>query len=49
MALFLDKFKKVHEADDHTILRHPDGHEIKVLHKSLSPKNMAQIKDLAMC
>lgn len=36
--LDLSKFKKVKSEKDHTILKHPHGHEIRVLHAPLSPK-----------
>lgn len=41
-------FKKSHEAEDHTVLKHPDGHEIKILHSKLKKNEMGQLKSLPM-
>lgn len=46
--LDLSKFKKVRVEKLHTILRHPDGHEIKVLHNALSPKIKQQLDAVHM-
>lgn len=44
----LKHFKKVHEAEDHSVLRHPDGHEIKILHGKLKKPEIGQLKALPM-
>ena len=44
--LDLSKFKKVRTEKDHTVLQHPHGHEIKVVHKMLSPKVKEQLDAL---
>lgn len=45
-ALDLSKFKKLRTESDHTVLQHPHGHEIKVLHAPLSPKVKEQLDAL---
>src|SRR5579859_99271 len=42
----LSKFKKVSEDKDSTIMRHADGHEIKVAHKALPKEVRAQFHKL---
>lgn len=44
----LKKFKKVGSEGGMTTLKHPDGHSIKIAHKSLSPKMRSQLADLPM-
>lgn len=46
MKLSIDKFKKIRTEKDHTVLRHPDGHEIRVLHKPLSTSVRKQLNEL---
>lgn len=41
--LDLSKFKKIHSDKDHSILKHDDGHELRISHKSL-PKD--KVKEL---
>lgn len=47
IALDLKKFKHVKSDDHSTILKHVDGHELKVAHKSLSPEFQKQL--MALC
>lgn len=42
------RFQKVHDAKDHSILRHEDGHEIKIAKANLSPKLRAQLAEIPM-
>lgn len=42
----LSKFKKVKVENTHTTLRHPQGHEIKIAHASLSSKMKKQLDGL---
>lgn len=44
--LDLSKFKKVRTEKNHTVLKHPDGHEIKVVHSALSPKIRKQLESV---
>lgn len=46
--LDLGKFKKIHSSKDESILRHADGHEIKLSHKLLSPKMREQLHAIPM-
>ncbi len=42
----LKHFKKTAEAPDHTMLSHPDGHQIKVLHAKLDKSELRKLKSL---
>lgn len=42
----LSKFKKVSVAKDHSVLKHDDGHELKIYHKALNPKLKEQLTSL---
>lgn len=44
----LSKFKKVRTGAKHTVLKHPDGHEITVFHKQLSPPVRKELDSLKM-
>ncbi len=44
----LKHFKKTSEAPDHTMLSHPDGHQIKVLHAKLDKGELKKLKALPM-
>ena len=46
--LNLSKFKKVRVEKDHTVLQHPEGHEIKIAHKTLSPEFKQKLDTLPM-
>lgn len=46
--LDLSKFKKVRAGDKHTVLRHPEGHEITIFHKALSKPVKDQLDRLEM-
>lgn len=46
MKLDISKFKKMRTEKDHTVLKHPDGHEIRVLHKPLSSDVKKQLDEL---
>lgn len=46
MKLNISKFKKIKTEKDHTVLKHPDGHEIRVLHKPLSQDVKSQLDEL---
>lgn len=48
MKLNVNHFKKLHSDNDMTVLQHPDGHEIKIAHKHLSPKMRGQLEALPM-
>lgn len=39
-------FKKASSDKDHTVLKHENGHEIKIAHKAISPKMRAQMNSL---
>lgn len=45
----LGKFKKVHESEDHAILEHPEGHQITVAKRMISPKLKKDLASLPMC
>ncbi len=42
------KFKKVGGDKEHTILQHADGHQLKILHKAMSPDNRAMLQAIPM-
>ena len=44
--LNISKFKKVSSDKDFTIMKHPNGHEIKIAHKALSPKMRGELDGL---
>jgi hypothetical protein len=44
----LSKFKRTKVEKDHTVLQHPDGHEIKLAHGALSPQVRKQLDALPM-
>lgn len=46
--LDLSKFKKVRSGEKHTVLRHPEGHEITIFHKALSKPIKQQLDKLEM-
>lgn len=46
--LDLSKFKKVRSSEKHTVLRHPEGHEITIFHKALSKPVKAELDKLEM-
>lgn len=46
MKFDLNKFKKVNSDRHTTTLRHPDGHDIKIAHKALSPKMRKELMDM---
>lgn len=50
MAFKLDvsKFKKLSADKHHTTLQHPEGHQIKISHSSLSPENRKALAKLPM-
>lgn len=48
MKFDLSKMKKKHSAKDHTIMVHPDGHEIKIAHNALSSKMREQLDAIPM-
>ncbi len=48
MKIKLDGWKKVKSDKEHTVLRNPEGHEIRVAHKPLSPKFRGQLASLPM-
>lgn len=41
-------WKKIHEADDHTVLSSHDGHQVKIAHKAISPKIRQQLAKLEL-
>lgn len=45
-GLNLRSFKKVGGDDSHSVMQHEDGHQIKILHKPLSPKMKKGLMDL---
>lgn len=45
-GLDLSQFKKVQSGKKHTVLRHPEGHEITIFHKALSKPIKAQLDKL---
>lgn len=47
-GLDLRKFKKIKVEDDHTMLAHPSGHEIKISHKLISRDLKSQLDKLPM-
>lgn len=46
MKMNLKGWKKVSEAKSHTVLKNSHGHELKIVHKSLSKQNQAALKSL---
>lgn len=40
------KMKKIHSDKDHTIMQHPDGHEVRIAHKALSKPLRTQLHKL---
>lgn len=46
--LDLSRFKKVRSGEKHTVLRHPEGHEITIFHKALSKSIKDQLDKLEM-
>lgn len=48
MNLDMKKFKKVSSDKKSTLLRHDDGHELKIAHSGVSPKMMKQLHALPM-
>jgi hypothetical protein len=47
IKLDFSKMKHVRSDEHSTTLRHPEGHEIKLAHKALSPENQQQLLSLA--
>jgi hypothetical protein len=47
-GLDLSKFKKIKHEEGHTILKHGDGHEIKILHTALSPKMQKELEAIPL-
>lgn len=43
MKLNFKEFKKIKSGKDHTVLRHDDGHELRISHEGLSPKIRGEI------
>lgn len=39
--------KMIHHSDTHTILQHPNGHEVRILHAKLKPEQLAEVKKYA--
>lgn len=39
--------KAIHEFDDHFVMEHPDGHEVKIAKKALSPAMLNRVQKLA--
>lgn len=48
MKFNLSKFKKISEGEDHTVLKHPEGHTIQIDHTKLHPGMKAQLKKLPL-
>lgn len=48
MKLNMAHFEKVGGDDSHSIMKHKDGHEFKIMHKALSKKMAADFKALPM-
>jgi hypothetical protein len=46
MKLNLSKFHKVLSQKDHSILKHEDGHEMKIMHKALSKANRKDLESM---
>lgn len=46
MPFDFKQYRKVHHTPHHSIFRHKDGHEIKVLHDKLDPKVKAEVMKL---
>jgi hypothetical protein len=46
--LDLSKFKKVKSDEKHTVVKHPNGHEIKIAHKGLAPEHLKELKSMPM-
>lgn len=44
----MSHFKKVSQSADHSILRHPAGHEIKILHSKLNKQELKKLKSLPL-
>lgn len=47
-ALNFKHFKKIGSNEDHTIMQHSDGHQIKILHSALSPSMKKNLDSLAV-
>src|ERR1035437_9133449 len=47
-SLDMKHFKKVGGDENSTVLRHSNGHEMKVIHKALSPEHQEIFKSLPM-
>lgn len=47
MKFSLKDCKKVSSDKHSTVLKHPDGHEIKIAHKGLSPKQKGELESLS--
>ena len=45
-GLDLKKFKKIKEEKDHTVLKHNDGHELKIAHGGLQKNMLEELKSL---
>lgn len=43
MSLDIKNFKKVHSDGETTLLKHPDGHELRIVHNRVSPKFRGQM------
>lgn len=44
----LKKFKKVDANKEHTIMEHPDGHQLIIKHKSINPSQHKELRGLKM-